>query len=367
MKLTRYYKLYHFIERHRLKYRALQVARLLGLRYLVVRMDTNFLCNLKCPSCHFSADRVSSMRQPAMSLELFQKIGRDIFPRTRILILSCGAEPLMTRNFDQFLDASGAYNLPFLGFVTNGMLLNEKHVEASVRNRVSEIIFSLDGATKETYEKHKAGGNFEQVLGNIEMLRSYRARVKAQHPAIRFNYVLTRSNITEVCDFLKLAKSLGGSTVRFRHLTDWGAAMDFSKETLSASPELYNRYHDEAKQSATELGIEALLPAPFDLSSHEGEKQVSGNDKKSAGHICIQPWAFLYVEPQGLCRPCFFVPPQGDLSKMTFSEYQSLPEMKERKQRLLHDVENSCLLKDCRMKITSSVNDDSNFLLSDAD
>lgn len=304
------------------------------------------------------------MRQPAMALELFGKIASDLFPRTRILILSCGAEPLMTRNFDRFLDTSGAYNLPFLGFVTNGMLLNKEHVEASIRNRVSEIIFSLDGATKQTYEKHKAGGNFEQVLSNIEMLRSYRAKAKAKHPTIRFNYVLTRSNITEICDFLKLAKSLGGSTVRFRHLTDWGAAMDFSKETLSSSPELYNRYHDEARQLAAELGIEALLPAPFHLSDHDSGRQVSNSHKKSVSALCIQPWAFLYVEPQGLCRPCFFVPPQGDLSKMTFSEYQSLPQMKERKQRLLHDVENSCFFKDCRMKITSSVNDDSNFLLS---
>lgn len=350
-----------------MKYRALQVARLLGLRYLVVRMDTNFLCNLRCPSCHFSAARISSIRQPAMPLELFRKIAEDVFPKTRILIVSCGAEPLMTKYFDQFLEVAAKYNPPFLSFVTNGMLLSEKLAEASIRNRVSEITFSLDGATKETYEKHKAGGNFEQVLSNIQMLRSYREKAKAQYPAIRFNYVLTRSNITEISDFLKLAKSLGGSTVRFRHLTNWGAALDFSKETLSSSPQLYNRYHQEARQLASELGIEALLPAPFDLSGHDREKQASSDEKSPAGNICIQPWAFLYIEPNGLCRPCFFLPPQGDLSKITFSEYQSLNQMKERKHKLLHDIENSCLLRDCKMKITSSVNDDSNFLLPDAD
>ena len=48
--------------------------------------------------------------------------------------------------------------------VTNGLLMNREWSRNLVRMNVSKISISLDGATKETYEKIRKGGDFDKVI-----------------------------------------------------------------------------------------------------------------------------------------------------------------------------------------------------------
>ena len=50
---------------------------------------------------------------------------------------------------------------------TNATKLNEKISRSILKNNVSELVFSLDAGNKETYEKVRVKGRFDQVLQNI--------------------------------------------------------------------------------------------------------------------------------------------------------------------------------------------------------
>jgi len=97
-KLTTYYKLYKFIGSGNLMRILLDSVRILKMRYLVVRFDPNWICNLRCRMCYFSAENYNSEMIQPMSTVLFDKIASDLFPRTKILFLGCGAEPLIVES-----------------------------------------------------------------------------------------------------------------------------------------------------------------------------------------------------------------------------------------------------------------------------
>ena len=52
---------------------------------------------------------------------------------------------------------------------TNASLLNEKLIHKILSSDLQTIVFSIDSANKENYEKIRVNGNFERVMKNLEL------------------------------------------------------------------------------------------------------------------------------------------------------------------------------------------------------
>ena len=167
-----------------------------GMRHLVIRMDTINLCNLRCKMCYYSFDYRRKKEQ--MELSLFKKIADEVFPSTRFLYLSCATEPLMNKQFSEFVRVTGEYRVPFTSFCTNGQLLTEEVVNSCLDANISEIIFSIDGATAETYEAIRRGGKWDRLCRNLELLNSLKRSANGRRPAVRMNFTCMQSNIDEL-------------------------------------------------------------------------------------------------------------------------------------------------------------------------
>src|SRR5438309_11014141 len=116
-------RVYRNVRSRKIKALAFRALRGAGLRHLVIRMDTINLCNLRCKMCYYSFDFKRKKEQ--MELPLFRKIANEVFPKTRFLYLSCATEPLMNKQFADFVWVTGEYKVPFTSFCTNGQLLTE--------------------------------------------------------------------------------------------------------------------------------------------------------------------------------------------------------------------------------------------------
>ena len=112
-------------------------------RFLEVFMDLNNRCNLKCIMCHFSKD-TSNIPSNTMSLKIFTKIAKDIFPKTSKLHLSCSAEPLLIPNLDEYLKIVKRYSIPHTVLVTNSILLKKGMISDIIDNDISELEVSID-------------------------------------------------------------------------------------------------------------------------------------------------------------------------------------------------------------------------------
>src|SRR3954470_9048975 len=163
-------QIYRRIRSRKFKALGVEALRMLGMRHLVIRMDTINLCNLRCKMCYYSSDYLR--KKDEMDLDFFRKIAGQVFPKTRFLYLSCATEPLMNKRFAEIVRATGEYKVPFTSFCTNGLLLTPEVVQACIDSKISEIIFSIDGATKETYEEIRRGGKWERLLEKMELLKS---------------------------------------------------------------------------------------------------------------------------------------------------------------------------------------------------
>ena len=89
-------------------------------------------------------------------------------------------------------------DMPF-GFTTNAALLTQEKTEALLAmSKFTAIVFSIDGATKETFEKIRLRGNYDQVMENVQrFLELARPRIQAGSLMASVNFTLQPDNAHE--------------------------------------------------------------------------------------------------------------------------------------------------------------------------
>jgi len=330
-------KLYLLLKSRWLKILAISFLKLFKRRYLFVRMDTNNFCNLACPMCPFSVSKTAT--REVIHLELFGKIANDLFPHTRYLYLSCSTEPLVTPDFEKYVEIAKEYKVPFVSFCTNGVLMDEKMNRKVIGLGVNEVIFSIDGATRGTFEKIRKGASFDAVVGNLGMLTRLKKELGSKLPSIRINTTMQKDNFNELEDILRLAKKFGADCVQLRHLVQVGG---LAKKDLSLydMKDGYNRKLDGLIMLSKQLGINITHPPKFDLSKKTGQQREINE--------CAFPWFYMYIDHKGRAKSCpGFREYIIDFNVSSFKDYQNSPKLKEIKRKLLLREKDSCV-SSCR-------------------
>lgn len=58
---------------------------------------------------------------------------------------------LMSPHFIPILETAAGFNVEHVNFFTNGLLLDDEKIDAILENGVTQVRFSIDGATASTY------------------------------------------------------------------------------------------------------------------------------------------------------------------------------------------------------------------------
>jgi len=216
-------------------------------------IEPTTFCNFSCVMC---PQGIHSLK-PAY-VELNDRQIRSLLPVLESLhMLHCQivGEPTLSTQLGKI--TSEAINCGVLvGMITNGSALHQTnaHIE-----QFHSIMFSFDGATKDTFEKQRSGGNFDIVVKNIRD-----ACARCPDVIFQFNVVLSRLNCREICDIVRFAKDVGVRKINIstlnqderplllkssehRHL----GMMTFSRDEFSQ----VTKYVDEAMQLGQELGV----------------------------------------------------------------------------------------------------------------
>ncbi len=316
----------------------LDAARLMKMRYLVVRFDPNWMCNLRCPMCYFSGEGYSKNIIPPMGEALFDKIAEDVFPRARILFLGCGAEPLMSTHFAKHLDTVGKFSIPHVNIVSNGQLLTESIAYKLVENKINQLIISMDGFCSETYESIRVGGKFDKLLSNLKMLKNVKKNLDSTLPVLRVNFTVMKKNYKEIAPMIEGAGELGISTIRVRPMAHWGGSLDYEKEIMTS--EEYNNLSRELFEKAQRYKIELLYEGMYS-SAETNEK-----DQSVENSTCMFPWYTIQVRGDGKIRFCpNFDYGMGDLSIQRFDDFLKTEQVQHLKFALKNNSEKSCMLR----------------------
>jgi sulfatase maturation enzyme AslB (radical SAM superfamily) len=132
------------------------------------------LCNLQCQWCSF----VNPEKKEFISLELLTKLFDEITNNKKFKIkeinLWNGGEALLHPQFRTIMERIRNYrdknkDFPKVKLLTNTTLLNKKISEDIIKiGAIDSIGFSIDGGSKEEFEKIREGAKFEVIKKNIE-------------------------------------------------------------------------------------------------------------------------------------------------------------------------------------------------------
>lgn len=172
-------------------------------RYLDIRLDTNNVCNLTCGFCNVELERKRNPEKPCfLSIEDFKKIADNMFFNARSVHLSCMHEPFMTKHFTEYIKVASQYEIPQLGFVSNGTLIVEKDIVTCVEVGIDKVHISIDGAKPETYKAIR-GVDLDKVINVLHLFKEHKKKQKKRLPQIIVNYTLFDVNADELSLFIE--------------------------------------------------------------------------------------------------------------------------------------------------------------------
>jgi radical SAM protein with 4Fe4S-binding SPASM domain len=143
-----------------------------------------------------------------MGMELFARIVDDaVGAGIRQLSLSHYNEPLLDDLLFERVRYAKTRNME-VQFVTNGVFLNDQKIIEVLKAGLSQILFSFDGATKESYETIRRGADFDIVRGNILRLVQERNNRRLRKPLVYVCFVLQKDNYEEAIAFRDFWKGI---------------------------------------------------------------------------------------------------------------------------------------------------------------
>src|SRR6476619_4845859 len=117
-----------------------------------------------------------------MPIPVFEKIAAEMFPRAWRVALGCAAEPMIHPRFREILSIAGRYGVPDLWFPTNLLPLTEASAQSILDAGVRAFAASIDGTTRETYEKIRVPAKWERRRSRLELFNEARRSSGGKRP-----------------------------------------------------------------------------------------------------------------------------------------------------------------------------------------
>lgn len=297
-------------------------------------------CNLSCIMCHIWESPWQASSKTMDEIVSF-------FPYIEDMVWE-GGEVLLMKGFDDILKEACAHKHLKQVLFTNGLILNEKIIERIINGRI-DIVFSIDGVTKDTYEHIRRGGNFEHLTRNLSLIRQAK-QASGGKIETYFNSIIMKSNYREIGQFIDFAKEYN-----FNAITLTPIRGDYREENIfdnndKKALEYIKKAMPEVTKKAYEYGVilNNWLPGmrvgdnEFKGCSSEVVKEKkcgnSPSQQKNNKIICHAPWQRLVLDSEGQVRPFVFCMNKwiGNSDKSSIHEIWNGEAMQEYRKKIIN-------------------------------
>jgi len=247
-----------------------------------VEMEVTQKCPLRCVFCeHTYWDE----GYDELSFKNF-KYAMDQFPDLKWAGNNALGDPFTNKDYwrmGKLMDDRGVCQEVY----TTTFLLKETDMKKYAQMK-GFIFFkiSMDGATKETYEKVRPGVDYDKVVRNIKAFDYYKKKYNKHYPELHFHYLIIKENIHEALDYLDFIDSLDVNV---------GGVM-YSR-LLHYFPEIKNSFMEIPRYLCNELvekGKKLNIPVSFNADLPE---------TKAPASECTA-WLMPYIFPDGTVISC---------------------------------------------------------------
>lgn len=288
-------------------------------------------CNFSCIMCGREAINFKTSDLPVNVI----KACEGFLPFIEETTLQGWGEGTLHPRHSEILEHLNGYPKLRKYFVSNGSTL-PKIMDSIFEHHLDLLAVSLDGASPETNDSIRKGGNFTREVKSLKKLVNEKKKRGLDYPYINFVFTAMMRNIHELPAMVTLAHDIGIPEVKVVYLTIFHESL--AHESLYGKQDLVKGIFAEAKELALKLNINLKLP------------EIQGED--NAGTLphkpCAFPWRDMYIGSDGYIRPC-----QSSSTKLlkisdfgSFEEIWNSPQMQEFRSRV-NDPET--MPKSCRM------------------
>jgi MoaA/NifB/PqqE/SkfB family radical SAM enzyme len=220
-------------------------------------VETTTRCNLRCRMC-VKETWDQSVMEGVMADETFAAL-EEAFPHLESLVLNGVGEPLLDPRLEEFIRTakrlmpSGSW----IGFQSNGMLLDEARAVTLVEAGIDKICLSADALNPETFREIRRGGEEQGVERAFAFLHD--AKVTCRRPELKLGleFVLMRDNTRELPDLLRRAVALGASFAIVTHVLPYAqssVALTAFDSNMNGAVELFSEWQNKAQQEGLDIG-----------------------------------------------------------------------------------------------------------------
>ena len=167
-----------------------------------------------------------------LGIKLADKINEWLYDYKHPIQVHIGSDgdPFASHVYRHFMDQTPERDNIKYSILTNALMLKDfaPRVPYVIRN-LNELGVSIDGATKDTYEKLRLGGRWEKINENLE----YISELKDKH-GFRFimHFVVQKNNYHEMEDIVMLGEKYNADRVWFSRIQDWNTWGNFSEHNI---------------------------------------------------------------------------------------------------------------------------------------
>jgi len=261
------------------------VRNYIANRPVVVSFEVTLSCNCNCCHCDLGGVIKDEKQIPP---EEYGRITRLLNPP---VVQISGGEPLLRRDIMEVVKAvKQPRGLPYMIFVTNGVLLNEDNYLKLCEAGVNQFSVSLDFPDKRHDDFRRHPGLYERLERTLPRLAKFGYR------NIILNTVITRSNLDYILPAAKKAR-------------DWGVCVSYSAYTSRRTGSKDYCLDTEAELETLRKAISELLELQKQTNhivNPPAELRDTLKFFEQGGYMpgCKAGIRFLVVMPDGAFVPC---------------------------------------------------------------
>ncbi len=180
-------------------------------------------CNLQCRTC-----MRNTWSEPGgdLSMDIFSRLMRGVeqLGTVQTVALWGIGEPLLHPRILEMVREAGRRGVA-TEMVTNGMLLDQAAARGLVDAGLGRLVLSVDGTSSRSYADVRRGGELDALRQNMEHLRDAAREAGMPGPDVGVEFVLMRSNLSELPRLPSLARELGASHAILTNLLPYTAEL----------------------------------------------------------------------------------------------------------------------------------------------
>ncbi len=180
-------------------------------------LETTTRCNLECGMCMKNTCE-ETFSESDFNPHLFEKLTPSL-SRAESLVLNGIGEPLLVPELENYI-VTAKETMPeasWVGFQTNGLLLNRERAYSLSASGLDKILVSIDSPDPDGYGRIRSGGDFHRIVSAITNLHAAKTKVKSSL-VIGIEVVVRKDNLEHLPDIIRFTGEKGVNYALVSHL-----------------------------------------------------------------------------------------------------------------------------------------------------